>query len=523
MATNEPERHPLAQAVIDAHDNLAPKLAEAKRQNVTDLLHQLEDDLAPLIGPVVQKVIDNPATSDELRALLNEAGIPAHQFGSLVIGFAIYGVLGPALGAGLQPEIQGILNVAWSNNASRPLSPDVLAEMALKGVPLGGNTAIGGADLEREAAESGINPARFRAMSQAAGQSIGLAEALLLERRKQWVGATIDEALAYSNMNPKFYASAKNLVYAPPSVGEVITGALKGHLNDRDPAAMIGEAGVNPDNFAWLLASAGRPPGTMEMLDLWNRHDAGLPGYITTQVDVEQAVRQSDINDVYTPHILTLRHYLPPVRSVVPMLSKHAITPADAGQLLDAHGVVEPWKSAILAEGQHPTTSHIKSLTQGQIVANYELRLMDRPTATARLEALTYSAADATALLDLADERRAQTLMNATITMVGRKYVTYKLAHKDAVSLLATAGVANAAQLDLFRLWDIERQANVHVPTPASIVGAYRRTLISAAECKTRLLELGIDAADLRIVVGDGFPPTKPLEAIAAADAVEAA
>lgn len=502
------ELHPLAQAAIDAHETLAPKLAEAKKQHVTDVLHQLEADLAPLIGPIVQRVLDSPDASAELKELLAEAGTPAHQFGSLVVGFAIGAVIGPALGAALDPEIEGIRKAAWEKNPSRVVSPDVAAAGVLKGV----FDEATGAGL---AAFSGYNQVQFDHLVQAAGQSIGLAEALLLFRRGQIDAARLRAIVQYSNINPKFYDLPVLLQYGPPPAGEVIAGYLKGHRTPAQAAEGLAHAGIDPVNLEWMRASAGRPYGIEQALHLLNRQEID-------EARVRQVVAQSDINTDYTDDILKLRHYFPPPRSIVPMLRGHAIDEGQARQLLGYYGVGEPWATAFVKEAQHTSSTTVKELSSSQVTRMYEARLIDRPTANARLTALNYSPADATLLLDFADDARHEQLLQATIRKVGTLYVAHRLSLTDAGAALNQAGVPIAAQHDLFHLWDIQRTATSHVPTPSMVVGAGRRQEITPAEVKLRLNQLGIANADLAIFVADGYPPTHLLEAQAAAHAVVA-
>lgn len=493
--------------IVDkAHDLVAGRIDARKKQHVEDVLHQLEADLAPLIGPLAQRVIDNPEASDELKGLMREAGAPEHQFGSLVVGFAIGATIAPALGAAFAPEIQGIENVAWGKNPTRPLSPEIAAAAVLKGVL----TEAEGADRARV---SGTDAGQFGVMVEAAGQSIGLAEALLLFRRGQITEAHLREIEQYSNLNPRFYDDILKLRFGPPPAGEVITGALKGHLDDATAQRLLGEAGIDPANYTWMHQTAGRPPGIQEMLHLWNRG-------VATEADVDAAVRQSDINTDYLRLVKELRHYYPPPRSIVPMLRTGAITEAQARQLLTYYGVGEPWASAFIAEAHHSSSTNVKELSQAQVVRMYSNRLIGRAAAHAKLVALKYTDDDANLLLDFADDARTERVLNATINKVGTLYVAHKLALNDATHALSSAGVPPAAQHDLFALWDIQRDANVHLPTVAGIVGAYRRGQIGAHTCKVRLLELGVQQSDIGIFVADGFPPSKPADAQAAADAV---
>lgn len=496
----------LQRALENAHDALAGKINDAKKAHVANVLDQFEADIAPMLAPIVKDALDNPAFPDHYRALLEQVGAPEHFSSSLLIGVAVGAIIGPVLGSAVEPFIQGISNGAWVANPSRPAPPDVWVEAVLKGVRSVAQGAAG-------ARLSGYDDAQFGIMVAAAGQSMGFAEALLLERRKQLVGTTLRQVLEYSNVNPIFYDALLNLIWNSPGTGEVVAGVVKNRLGPAEGLRLYEEAGGNPTNFDWQVSTAGRPLGLEQMADLVNRGQA-------TPADLAQAAAQSDLAIEFQKFVPYLREYWPPVRSILPMLRAEAITPAEAAHYWDAQGVPPALQTIFLKEAAHHSNSTVKQLTQAQIVASYENRLLDRATAHARLVALTYSDADANALLDLADEKRTTALTNATVNMVGRRYVAYKLSKNDATHALATAGVPNAAQLDLFRLWGIERSANVHVLTPSAIVGAYRRDVITARATKTRLLELGIDPADLAIVVADGWPPTHPTPAQQAAAAV---
>lgn len=509
--------HPLAQAQIDAHEHLAPQIAAAQKAHLVDVLEHFESDIAPLVAPFVQSVVDDPDTPDHIKALLAPLTAPQHFGESIIIGIAVGSILSPVLTAIFDPVLVELAKHQWELAVGgpsirplggRPVSPDLLAAAALKGV-------ITEQDGASQASQSGTSADAFRTMFETAGQSIGLAEALLLLRRNQITPAIFRAIVQYSNINPKFYDLPEKLRYAPPTVGEAVTGALKHHLDPAVAAEMVGHAGVDPANFDWLLASAGRPLALEETLHLWNRGEVD-------ETFVRQTIAQSDINPDYTEAALKLRHYFPPPRSIVPMLRSGAITEAQARRLLGFYGVDQEWSDAFVAEATHTSSTTVKELSSSQVTRMYSNRLIDRPTAQARLTALKYPPADATLLLDFADDARHERVLNATINKVGTLYVAHKLSKADATAALHDAAVPAAAQHDLFTLWDIQRTANVHLPSPAMIVAAGRRRELSPAEVKVRLNQLGIANTDLHIFVADGWPPSKPLDAQAAAHAVVA-
>lgn len=497
----------------DVHDSLAGKVDARKRAHVAGILDTFEDDLAPALAPLLQATIDHPATPPEVRDLLASMVTPEHFTTALLLGVAVAGVLQPIFGAVMAPVVQPISNAAWhaaaqpqGEDSSVPITPAEAAVAVLKGVlpqPIAGDLA----------AKSGISAESFDHLCKIAGQSLGYEEALLLDRQGLLAPVTLQQVLQYSNMNKLFYQAAENLRFKPLPAAEVITANLKGHINDSTRDTWLTWAGINPAYGAILRAAAGRPPGIEQMLHLRNRGDA-------TTADVTNAVRQSDINDDFLEFVLKLGVYVPPVRSVKPMLHSGAIDEARARVLYQENGVRPEDVDAFLKEAVHASPAAIKELSAAQVVRMHTANLIDAPTALARLETLKYSPADAQLFIDYATSMRHEQLLAAAVRKIGALYVAHKHSKQSATNSLGAAGIPTAAQADLFTVWDIERDANIHAPTPSMVIGAFRREEITAAECKTRLLALGVQADDLGIFVADGWPPTKPMTAQAAATAV---
>jgi hypothetical protein len=492
-----------------AHDRLAAKIDERKTAHVAGILEQFEQDLGPHLVPLLDGIVNNPAIPQPIRDLVSAITEPQHFTQSLLIGIAVGAVVSPVLVAATAPLTQVLANEAWSTGPTIPLSPDLLAAAVIKGV----ETEAGAAS---EARASGVDASRFHTMVMTAGQSFGIAEALLLLRRGQIDRAEFDRIVKYSNTRDDFIPDILKLMFAPPPPGEVVAGALKQHLDATTAKAKLAEAGIDPANFDWMLATAGRPYGTMVALQLLNRG-------VIDEARVRQVVAQSDVNPTFTDDILALRVYLPPPRSVVPMLRSGAITTARALQLLEMHGLSAQDAQAFVTEATHTKASTGKELTAAQVVRMYGDRFITRADATTRLTAAAFPPDQITLLLDFADHARTEKLTTALTSKVGTLYTAHKIDRSAATVALDAGPVPAAVQADLFHVWDLERAANVHHPTPAQVVGAFRRGEITALDTKTRLLNLGVQPADLAIIVADGWPPTKGAEAKAAAAAVVAA
>jgi hypothetical protein len=496
--------------IVDAaHDKLAAKIDQRKTDHLAGILERFETELAPHLGPLLAGITDNPEIPQPIRDLVGALIQPEHFTQSILLGIALGSVISPVLQTATAPFIQVLANETWPTLPVLPLSPDLLAAAVIKNVL----TESQGAGL---AQVSGVDAGHFHTMVMTAGQSFGIAEALLLLRRGQIDEGEFARVVHYSNTRDDFIPDILKLKFAPPPPGEVIAGALKAHLSDAEATTKLAEAGIDPSNFGWMKATAGRPYGIEQALQLLNRR-------VIDENRVRQVVAQSDVNPAFTDDILHLRVYLPPPRSIVPMLRSGAIDDARALELLEQHGLSAQDAQAFITEAHHSKAGTGKELTASQVVRMYGDRFIDRNQATTRLAAATFPPDQINLLLDFADHAREEKLTNALIAKVGSLYVAHKLDRSAATVTLDQGSVPAAVQADLFHVWDLERAANVHHLTPAQVIGAYRRQEIGAHETKIRLLTLGVQPGDLAIIVADGWPPTQGDKARAAAAAVVAA
>jgi hypothetical protein len=480
-----------------------PHVQAAHDERITTFLEGLEQRVAPMLAPILQQALDDPTTDPAIRELFGVVAAPTHKFDSSLIGIGLTAILYPFLQAALAPHVTSLAQQAWNRDPSQVLSPAELALSQIKGT-------YDPATAVREAADNGINVARFNVMVANTGEPPGLAELLLLFRRNQITLARLVHGVRQSRVRDEWLPEIQMLRFAPPPAGEVVAGRVKEHLTDAEYRTKLGEAGIDPANAEWMRQAAGRPYGIEQALHLLNRGEID-------ETRVRAVIAQSDVNTDFTADILNLRWYLPPVRSIMAMLRAGAITDAQATRLFQENGVRATDIPGYLAEAHHGKTASVRTLTEAQVVRLYGAKLIDHPTAVARLTALGVDAPSITLLLDYADNTRHERYVNAVITRVHTRYVAHKLTDTEATNALNADKVPAAAIADLLALWRIERGANVVVPSASQVVGAYRRQDITALECKQRLLALGVQQSDLDIIVADGFPPTKPNPAAVAA------
>lgn len=495
------------------HDTLADRIDARKTAHVANILETFESDLQPLVAPLIQKLIDHPDTPPEVKQFLGPLVAPEHFSESIVISFAIGAMMSPILGSAIQPLVQTIANNAWSESVSGavkggtiPLQVDQLAVGAFKRV-----WDVGYA--QQRAAESGISASDVQLMVDAFGSSSGIAEAFLLWRQGKIDVGGFEAWLLWAGINPQFFGAIESLFTLPLSIGEAVSANVKGWIDDTTTAGYLKANGIDPNLQQTLKHASGRPLTWSEVFTAIHR---GYTGPITP----EQALQQSDINDLYAPLLPFLQYKYPPLFQLSRLIENGSVTPARAATILKYEGY-DPQEIDAIANGtKTTTTTSVHQITATQTIAMYRDRYLTAAAATARLEKIGYSAADVTTYLGYADDVRHVKLMDALISQIGSLYTSYRLTEANATVALDGGQVPTDLQADLFKIWNLERNAKIHHPTIANVVGAYRRTYITPAECKTRLLALGVQQSDLGVIVADGWPPTKGTEAIAAANAV---
>ena len=494
-----------------AHDAIASKLDARKTAQLADVLETFEQDLKPHIAPFIAPLLDNPDVPAEVAGLLSTLAEPEHFAESVIIGIAIGSIIAPVLNAATGPTVQALSNTVWHGAATTPGNPGtlrvgsaVLAEAVIKGV-LTQDAAAG------IAANNGTSAEDFGTMVAAAGQSIGLGEALLLQRRNQLVGVTLSDVLQYNNLNPKFEASAENLIYSSPSTASALMGRTKNHLDDGPARQFYMEAGGNPANYDWELATVGRPLGIEQMAHLVNRGQA-------TDADLALAAAQSDIALNFQQFVPYLKIYIPPPRSIVPMLRAGAITPEQGGQLLDMNGVPEPWKSAFITEATKPKSGTVKELSASELVKGYELGVIQQADATTRLEALGYNAADAASLIAVADMAKVHAFTSAAINGIRNRYVAYKIDQNTAQADLTRLTIPPNMVTQYLAVWNEDRAGNAPVLSNAQWQGALHRGTIDVGQFITEMTNRGYTPEEIKILGHESWPPTKtpPAEVVAA-------
>ena len=490
---------------------------DAKVESLKTIFDQFEDELSPFIAGVIKEHADNPDTAPEIAAILKQISDPEHFTAlTLVIG-AVSALVYPIVSAAVQPYTVPIGTDTW-------LKVFGVESEHIKGYPLTAaelglaelrHNLPDGFDIGGEAKRNGIDGERYNVIRDNIGEPIALQEALLLYRRgqMQWDrdkdgNPGILQVIRQSRIRDEYANAVQALRYAPPSAAEVIAGVVEGHLTYDEGCNKAEDAGLNPTEFDWMYQTAGRPPGTQELLELLNRSDAGLLDFPWTQDNVEAAIRESNVKDKYIPPILASRYYIPPVRSIPALIRAGAFTDAQAKQALKAHGVRDSDLNAYIAEGHTNKTTVEKQATVSTIMRAYDYNLISRQDAETRLSNLNYNQDSINLILDLADNETHWRMVQSSINKVHMRYVTRKIDLNTALQILQADNIPRAAIDDYLKIWSNEQEALAPSWTLAELNGLLHRGVITDSDWSTRVKNLGYTDDELYWLACLAFTPS---------------
>lgn len=498
--TQAPTSNPLVEALRAAfdqsHEGAIHRAGEHADKRLTDWLEAFEAEHADFMRPFIAGIVDNPSTPQVVRDALSSVSGPQHQTQVILGLFSVGRIVGGFVDAGLQPFVQDVANAVWSAHPSLPLSPQEAALAVIRG-----HVDQGAAQAEAEL--SGVDAHRFGVMVQNTGTSPGpmmLAEAL---RRGIIDEGRFAEGIKQGDVRNEWIATLAALRYGPPGVGEVLAGAIQGHLDVGVARELINEAGIDPKHFAWMLETAGRPPGTVELLHLMNRGEI-------SGAEVAQAIRESDVKNKYIPALMKLARVIPPMRTVVSAIRQGVLTPSAGLAKLMQLGYNHEDAAMLVSEATATKHQNTRDLTEAQIVSLYREHLITRADATTLLGKLKFDAQEIGWLLSLADHDRHARAQTAAIARVHNRYVAHHLTKIAASAALDSIGVDPAGRDDLLTLWTEERGANVATLSVAQCQKAHKSGLITESDLRTRLHNLGYAPVDVDILVAEVGPTKQP-------------
>ena len=478
----------LSAAWSDSHVRNVAHSQAALNANITQWLEAFEAEHAGVIAGVMQRVLDMGILPAPVHEMISSIANPVHQTQVILGLFSVGAIVREFVSAVIAPYVQDAANAAWSSDPTAPLSPAEAAVGVVKG-HMDEGTAID------EAKRSGIDPERFLVMLLNTGEPPGLQQLQEALRRGIIDTGTFDKGVRQSRVRNEWTDTLIALRYAPVAAGEVLNAAVQGHLDPADARHRIDIAGIDPANFDWLYETHGRPPGTMELLHLYNRGEVSL-------AVVEQAIRESDIKNKYIPELVKLARQIPPQRTVVSAIRQGVLSTADGITKLRELGYNAQDAAMLAAEATATKHQRSRDLSEAQAVQLYSEGFITGDALRTMLTTLGYDSTEIGYLIALADHQRHWRFQQSAINAVHSRFVAHKIDSAQASNALDELGVLHTARDDLIALWQHERKAHVATLTRADLKAAHSKKLITTAEWEKRLANMGYAEDDIHIIVG---------------------
>lgn len=438
--------------------------------------------------------------------------------GSAARQLLVYGVSYELARSLLGPMFTQIEYLINENSPLVELSPPELADMVVRGF-------LQQPDAIARAAKFGLDPARFGLMVDSAGEPPGLVQVLEWWRRGYlgFTGATpqtpsVTNAIATSRIYTSWTPIIKSAQFQGVSPADVVDAVQRNQITLAEGIRLAYHAGLgnspNPipsgessqqtqDALQILLDTRGNPPAVGQLLELANRqiipwgdlnpaNKAPDPAATT----FAQGIYEGDAKDKWLPLYAQLGVYLPPPRTVTTLLSKGAITPAQAQQYYQDAGLTPALAAAYVASATTNKTAKPKELSEANVITLLTDKLITQAEAVTFLEQLGYPANEATVLAATAQTAQSIADLKRNEQRVGTYYITHKIDRANALTMLAALGIDPAAAAGLVAGWDVDRQANVRTLTAAQIADALEFGILTYAEAITELEVLGYTPLD---------------------------
>jgi hypothetical protein len=416
--------------------------------------------------------------------------------GSTAEQFLIWGVLQQLLQPLLSPatnELGKIVNQGLPSILNTPA--DAAASVA-RGLD---NTE----HAELVARESGLESDAFAMLIQLAMRSADLGTAIAAYQRglipdgsANGAELSLNGALADSGIRQEWHNVIKQLAIEIPSTAEVMNAWLEGQIGESEARERYLKAGGDPTWFQTAYNANGQAPTPNEALTMVNRGIIPLTGTGPGAVTYEQAFLEGPWRNKWLSAFEALREYYPPPRTVTAMYHQGQLTHDQAATYLVKQGLSTDLAAAYLAPKASTATDTEKHLAKTDIVTLYADGLMTRTDAVKALEAIKYSAHDASLILELQDVRTAAKQVTAGMTRVRTLFDAGKMTAADAVKALIALDVDATQARELVDTWQITVVSNPRSLTESQIVNAWYYELVSADDAMDMLVSIGYEPGD---------------------------
>lgn len=326
------------------------------------------------------------------------------------------------------------------------------------------------------------------------GEPLGLEQLLEAFRRKFIDEATLTKGIKQSRVRDEWIPTAIKLGHAPISTADAVNAVVQGHLDMAAGADYADQNGLEPGQFNILYQTAGEPLSRTELEDLYNR---GL----IDQATVEQGLRESRLKNKYITDAFELHTRLLEPRQLASAVEVGAVSHDEAIKRALEYGFSAADAQILVTEG----SARKLATRKNEVLSSAETLYVDNAIDANQLAAVAKSAGfddtETQEVLKLAEYKREAKFINSAVTAIRSRYVSHHIDKAQAVGYLDALGLPAARRDEEIAQWDMLRAANTKSLTEAQIVKAVKLKLISPADGKTRLLNLGYNSTDADLLL----------------------
>lgn len=391
-----------------------------------------------------------------------------------------YSLVQQLMGAALAPYMTAISNEVNSVTPLLPLSPADLALAVIRNIVAEGAAA-------GEARMSGIDADRFHTLTLLTGDAPAPEQLAIALRRHLIDAGRYDTGIRQGRLRDEWADTIRELATNEPTPAEVLTALVEGQIDEGTAREKFAAFGGMASEFDWLYGTMGAAPSPTEAAAMANRGLIPWGGVGLGRVSFDQAIAEGHARTKWTEAFRGLAEYLPPPRTVTAMHREGALTSAQALGILEKHGLSPELAAAYLKSSTSLKLAKPKELAEATVLTLYRDRLIPRTEAATFIGALGYTPAEAEFILEAEDVRASAAALTHAVARVHTLFVGHKLDQGAATAALAALKVDAPQAAELVGIWDHERAANVHLPTPAQIESAFADEIITQDQAMAML------------------------------------
>lgn len=342
------------------------------------------------------------------------------------------------------------------------------------------------------ASRSGVSEDDWHRLTELGGDPLppgDLSEAL---RRGFIDEARYRRGIVQGPIRNEWFDVLNRLQFARMTTVDAADAVNQGHLTLDQGKGIAHANGLEPDDFAVLIESAGIPPGLDFATEALNRE-------FIDDAEFRTMFLESRIKNRYLPLMLQMRIRLIPQETVRLLYRNGVYSREKTLKTLRSHGFSAEDADALISLEETRQDDTTKELTRSQVVQMYNDQIISQEDARGFLTALGYADTSVELMLALADIQRSQRFINAAVTRVRSAFITGKIDDGEASLQLDSLGIPPAQRDELIVIWEIDASTVSKTLTPAQIRQAVKKEFITEDDAVARLIAQGYDDTDARL------------------------